>query len=460
MAQGRPILIGTESVEVSEKLSSIFRQNDLEHTVLNAKYHAREAEIIALAGQRAAITIATNMAGRGTDIKLGQGIADVGGLYVMGTTRHQSRRIDRQLRGRCARQGDPGSSKFYVSFEDQLLRLFASPTLTGILQKLRPPEGEPISARMLDKSIETAQKRVEQRNYTIRKHTLEYDDVMNKQRQAIYEFRNEVLFADDVESIAVDLLHEVCQSSAETHFSSRSVEGGWDPEGYRLWLLEHFPVSFEEGEFDDEYSQAEELAQRAAEKVVHAFKDKLNRENAKVPPASDGTPGPNIASRAIRDLMIRKIDARWQEHLLMMDHLRADVSLRTVGQRDPLMEFKHEAFHLFNTLSQNLRTDIAHDLSRFEIVTRQQASLQQLLSRLHLETNRSFLTELEGISPMPQASANGSPQPMPEMPESKPEPVTVEQRIGRNDLCPCGSGLKYKKCHGRGKEEPLEKEGN
>lgn len=454
-SQGRPILIGTESVEVSEKLSRIFRQNNLEHTVLNAKYHEREAEIIALAGQRAAITIATNMAGRGTDIKLGAGVADTGGLYVMGTTRHQSRRTDRQLRGRCARQGDPGTSKFYVSFEDQLLRLFASPTLTGILQKLRPPEGEPISARMLDKSIETAQKRVEQRNYTIRKHTLEYDDVMNKQRQAIYEFRNDVLHSDDVEAIALDLLHSVCQVAAETHFRSRSEHDAWDPESYRLWLLEHFPVSFEEGEFDDEYSETDQLAQKASDRVIKAFQDKLTRENAKIPMPTDGSERPNVANRAIRDLMIRKIDTRWQEHLLTMDHLRADVSLRTVGQRDPLMEFKHEAFNLFNELTVNLRTDIAHDLFRFEIVTQQQASLQQLLSRLHLETNRSFLTELDGLQPLPQHSqpqTNGKPMPQQTEVEEKLEPVTVEPRVGRNDLCPCGSGLKYKKCHGKGKD--------
>ena len=183
--QGRPILIGTESVDVSEKLSRIFKQNGLEHTVLNAKQNDREAEIVALAGKRAAITIATNMAGRGTDIKLEGGVAEIGGLYVLGTTRHQSRRIDRQLSGRCARQGDPGTGKFYISFEDSLLRLFASPRITGILQRFRPPEGEPIAARMLNKSIETAQKRVEQRNYMMRKHTLEYDDVMNKQRQEI-----------------------------------------------------------------------------------------------------------------------------------------------------------------------------------------------------------------------------------------------------------------------------------
>lgn len=450
--QGRPILIGTESVEVSEKLSRIFRQNELEHTVLNAKYHEREAEIIAMAGQRGAITIATNMAGRGTDIKLGTGIADIGGLFVMGTTRHQSRRIDRQLRGRCARQGDPGFSKFYVSFEDPLMRLFASPTITGILQKLRPPEGEPISARMLDKSIQTAQKRVEQRNYTIRKHTLEYDDVMNKQRQAIYEFRNEVLASTDVEAIAVDLLHNVCLTAGEKFLKNRNEENGWNPEDYRLWLLEHFPLSFEEGDFDDEYSSVDQLAEKAAVKVIHAFKDKIKRENSKIPPAPQGSaPRPNIALRAIRDLMIRKIDMRWQEHLLTMDHLRADVSLRTVGQRDPLMEFKHEAFQLFNDLTVNLHNDIAHDLFRFEIVTPNQATLQQLLGKLHMETNRSFLTELEGLQPvpMPQQQTRPPVEPTASLPEEKSKPLTAEQRVGRNETCPCGSGLKYKKCHGK-----------
>lgn len=451
-AQGRPMLIGTESVEVSEKLSRIFRQNGLDHTVLNAKYHEREAEIIAQAGQRGAITIATNMAGRGTDIKLGAGVADIGGLYVIGTTRHQSRRIDRQLRGRCSRQGDPGSSKFYVSFEDPLMRLFASPTITGILQKLRPPEGEPISARMLDRSIETAQKRVEQRNYMIRKHTLEYDDVMNRQRQAIYDFRNDVLHSDDIEGIAKELLHNVCLTAAERYLVSRSQEGGWQPEEYHRWLLEHFPVSFEISEFDDEYAVADELGQRAGEKVVQALENKIRRENAKVPTARDGSgPVPSIALRAIRDLMIRKIDMRWQEHLLTMDHLRSDVNLRTVGQRDPLTEFKHEAFELFSELTTELRNDIAHDLFRFEIITPQAASLQQLLSKLHLETNRSFLTEFEGVQPVETipSQPNGD---EPQLMQEKIRPIVADQQTGRNELCPCGSGLKYKKCHGKGPE--------
>ncbi|MGH8500769.1 MAG: preprotein translocase subunit SecA, partial [Methylococcales bacterium] len=253
--KGRPILIGTESVEISEKLSRILRQNKLEHTVLNAKNHAKEAEIIAMAGRRSAITVATNMAGRGTDIKLEEGIAQIGGLHVIGTTRHQSRRIDRQLRGRCARQGDPGSSKFYVSFEDSLLRLFTSPRITSFLQRFRPPEGEPITAKVLNKSIETAQKRVEQRNYQVRKHTLEYDDVMNKQRAEIYTFRNAVLRSETPVKVAEEVLESLCLQIGSKHFVSRSSEGGWDPEGYRQWLITNFPVTFEAQEFDNDYLQ-------------------------------------------------------------------------------------------------------------------------------------------------------------------------------------------------------------
>lgn len=449
--KGRPILIGTESVEISEKLSRIFKQNKLEHTVLNAKQHDKEAEVVANAGRRGAITISTNMAGRGTDIKLEKGVAEAGGLYVMGTTRHQSRRIDRQLRGRCARQGDPGNSKFYVSFEDSLLRLFASPRMTAILQRFRPPEGEPISAGMLNKSIETAQKRIEQRNYVIRKHTLEYDDVMNKQRQEIYGFRNDVLHEEDVSALAIELLESVCLIGAEQFFKSRSEEGGWDPEGYRQWLIRHFPISFEEEAFDQDLLEVEELAKLASDKVVKAFQEKIDRENGKFPLPPHATDEERQrhkpANQAVRNLMIRKIDKLWQEHLLIMDYLRADVNLRTVGQRDPLTEFKHEAFATFDEFSRTLRTEIAQDLFRFEMVARPMPTIDQLLSILHMETNRSFLPELE--QPRPPENAPEAPS----APDEKLEPVVTGPKVGRNDLCPCGSGKKYKNCCGATKKD-------
>ncbi|MEI8126070.1 MAG: SEC-C metal-binding domain-containing protein, partial [Parachlamydiaceae bacterium] len=445
--QGRPLLIGTESVDISEKLSRIFKQNKLEHTVLNAKQNDREAEIIAHAGKRGAITIATNMAGRGTDIKLEPGVADVGGLYVIGTTRHQSRRIDRQLRGRCARQGDPGSSKFYISFEDSLLRLFASPRLTSIIQRFRPPEGEPISASMLNKSIETAQKRIEQRNAAIRKHTLEYDDVMNKQRQEIYAFRNDILHTDDIESLAKQLLENVCATAGEKFFISRSQEDGWNPEGYRQWLISHFPVSFPEGYFDDDISDAAALENKAAEKVIEAFSNKLVSENSKLSPQTLMNAHSLPAHEAVRSLMIRKIDQLWQEHLLRMDHLRSDVSLRTVGQKDPLVEFKHDAFTMFDEFSSTLQTETAHDMFRFEIILRPRPTVEEMIKGLQLETTRSLAPEPDQL--IPEAARISQEEERKE----KQQPVFIGAKPGRNDNCPCGSGKKYKKCCGINADE-------
>lgn len=379
-SQGRPILIGTESVEASEKLSRILKQHQLEHTILNAKNHAKEAEIIAEAGSAGAITVATNMAGRGTDIKLKPGIASIGGLYVVGTTRHQSRRIDRQLRGRGARQGDPGTSKFYVSFEDSLMRLFFSPKITAFLQRSRPPEGEAITAKVLNKSIEIAQKRVEQRNYTMRKHTLEYDDVMNKQREEIYSFRNEVLHTDDTFTLAREILESICIQMCRHFFSSRSAEEGWNPEGYRQWLHAHFPLTFDHKDFDNDYLQLEDIEQIATQKILSAFEQKIAEESQKIVQTQNAFahPNPNSAEKILcqvmRSVLIRIIDRLWQEHLLHIDHLRSEVYLRAVGQKDPLMEFKHEAFTLFDRLSLEIKQEIAHALFKFEIAPHKEES--------------------------------------------------------------------------------------
>lgn len=397
--KGRPILIGTESVEVSEKLSRILKQNKLPHTVLNAKNHVTEAEIIAQAGKTGAITVATNMAGRGTDIKLEEGVAEKGGLHVIGTTRHQSRRIDRQLRGRCARQGDPGSSKFYVSFEDSLMRLFTSPKLTTFLQRFRPPEGEPISAKVLNRSIETAQKRVEQRNYSIRKHTLEYDDVMNKQRQEVYSFRNEILHEKDSIKLANEILESICSQMASEYFVSRSTEGGWNPEGYRQWLLSHFPVSFDDNAFDNDYQTIEEVETEAAEKIVAALKNKLDHEANTIAIIQENA-GKEVSPETvlleiIRSILLRNIDRLWQDHLLSIDHLRTEVSMRVVGQKDPLLEFKHEAFALFDVFSQDLKLKVAHGLFKFEMLPpeeQQQKNVERLKS-MRPAKDRSFFSQ-------------------------------------------------------------------
>lgn len=405
--KGRPILIGTESVEISEKLSRILRQSKLEHTVLNAKNHAKEAEIIAMAGKKGAITVATNMAGRGTDIKLEASVAQNGGLHVIGTTRHQSRRIDRQLRGRCARQGDPGSSKFFVSFEDSLMRLFTSPRITAFLQRFRPPEGEPITAKVLNKSIETAQKRVEQRNYQIRKHTLEYDDVMNKQRAEIYTFRNDVLKTEDTITIAQEVLESVLLQMSQKFFANRSAEGGWSPEGYRQWLMTHFPVTFEMKEFDDDYLQAADIEAKAVEKVLIAFKHKLAHEAEVIRQVQESAPeharqmAPEAILREVtRNLLIRSIDQLWQEHLLHIDHLRTEVHLRVVGQKDPLLEFKHEAFTLFDTLTMKMKTEIAHALFKFQMIVPdvdppKETVRKKIEQKLDFRTNLSLMPELE-----------------------------------------------------------------
>jgi preprotein translocase subunit SecA len=403
-AEGRPILIGTESVEASEKLARILKQNKLEHTVLNAKNHEREAEIIAEAGKKGAITVATNMAGRGTDIKLKEGVASLGGLHVIGTTRHQSRRIDRQLRGRGARLGDPGTSKFFVSFEDPLMRLFTSPRITYFLQRFRPPEGEPISAKMLNKSIETAQKRVEQRNYTMRKHTLEYDDVMNKQRTEIYAFRNDVLHNTSSLSLAEELLESLCSHMCHRFFSSRSTEGGWNPEGYREWLMVHFPITFETGEFDDDYIQIDEIEKQACDRIIQAFEKKLHHEEENIRKAQamlNSTASAKVDPQAIlnevvRNILIRNIDRLWQEHLLNIDHLRAEVSLRAIGQKDPLTEFKHEAFSLFDSLSLRLKEEIAHALFKFAMMV-PEAPIQKkppAQQRPQFRTDLSLLPDL------------------------------------------------------------------
>jgi preprotein translocase subunit SecA len=406
--KGRPILIGTESVDISEKIARILKVHKLEHTVLNAKNHAKEAEIVALAGQKGAITVATNMAGRGTDIKLQEGVAELGGLHVIGTTRHQSRRIDRQLRGRCARQGDPGSSKFFISFEDSLLRLFTSPRITTFLQRFRPPEGEPISAKVLNKSIETAQKRVEQRNYQIRKHTLEYDDVMNKQRAEIYTFRNDVLHHANSLQLAEEVLESLCMQKAQKFFVSKSTPGGWNPEAFRQWLMLHFPVTFDASEFDNDYLQLQEIEDKAVSKVVKALRDKIVHEretieNVQKMAPSDALPlnADEILSEVVRNILIRSIDRKWQEHLLHIDHLRTEVNIRVVGQKDPLLEFKHEAFVLFEGLSESLKSEIAHSLFKFQMVAPPQESPPEVnpkrveRARVPFKTDLSLLPELE-----------------------------------------------------------------
>ena len=437
--QGRPILIGTESVEISEKLSRILKQNHLPHVVLNAKNHIREAEIIAEAGRKSSITLATNMAGRGTDIKLQPEVKDLGGLHVIGTTRHHSRRIDRQLRGRSGRLGDPGASKFFVSFEDSLMRLFASPRMTAMLQRFRPPEGEPISAKVLNKSIETAQKRVEQRNYMIRKHTLEYDDVMNRQRQEIYSFRNELLGSQDPIDLAKEIIANAIYPVLPEYFSGKNPEN-WNSSGFLQWLMSQFPVSFEENTFENDSLSLEDIEKITTDKILSTFDQKIELQSQQMlllhPQMENKEKALEIIKNVIRSLIVQKIDMLWKEHLLAIDHLRSDVNIRVVGQKDPLIEFKQEAFQLFDQFSRLLKLEMSRDLFRFELIPPKERKLQDTLQKLQMSTQRSFV-------PQP-----GEEAPQIESSESKVAPTVAEKKVGRNEPCPCGSGKKYKRCCG------------
>lgn len=413
-ATGRPILVGTESVDVSEKLSRILNQAGLPHTVLNAKNHKQEAEIIANAGTKGAITVATNMAGRGTDIKLKEDVEKLGGLYVLGTTRHQSRRIDRQLKGRSARLGDRGSSKFFVSFEDPLMRLFTSPRITAILQRFRPPEGEAIKAKILNRSIETAQKRVEQRNYSIRKHTLEYDDVMNFHRTEIYSLRNEVLCVEDTLELAKEIIASLCKQMSEQFLKDRHEEGAWNTQGYRQWLMASFPVTFDEQIFESEYLTIEQIQEIALDQVGEIFDKKLAHEIALVKSLSarmgevDQLRALRVINEVLRSLMVRAIDKLWQEHLLAIDHLRSDVSVRAIGQKDPLVEFKHEAFRLFNDLVLRIKMEVAHSLFRFAMRIPEPEPELELPEMAQIETEEEIeVAKVEEVAPSLIPAPNG-----------------------------------------------------
>ncbi len=474
---GRPILIGTESIEVSEKLSRLLKLNRMDHVVLNAKNHSNEAEIIAMAGQKGVITVATNMAGRGTDIKLGASVADLGGLHVIGSTRHQSRRIDRQLRGRSGRLGDPGSSKFFISMEDPLMRLFASPLLTKLFQRLRPPEGQPLATPATTKAIETAQKRIETRNYTVRKHTLEYDNVMNLQRQEVYSFRNELLHTQSPLGVFRDLIEQLTRRSVRYFFETGCTLE--NEEAFRQWIGEVAAISFDEGEIA-QLRDEKIIADVVFQKLSDSLNQKLEEERAGMQALAEqfGFDPDSVLEQASRSIMIRTVDTLWQSHLLEMDHLRSDVHLRAIGQKDPLMEFKHEAFRLFDAFTQKMREEIMKAVFgmkfmrqnspgggpiAFPIVDGEEDDHVFDDQDAVLEHDRSFADELENGETLTVGTStvlpgqflneeNGKDTSQPQRLAkasfgAKPLEET-ESPLGRNEDCSCGSGKKYKKCCG------------
>ena len=393
---GRPVLVGTETVEASEKFSRILQQAGLPHHVLNAKQPEKEAEIIAMAGQKGAITVSTNMAGRGTDIKLTKEVESLGGLHVVGTTRHQSRRIDRQLRGRSGRQGDKGSSKFYVSFEDPLMRLFTSPKLSQFLVRFRPPEGEAITGGLINRSIETAQKRVEQRNYAIRKHTLEYDDVMNLQRQEVYAFRNDILKNPNPFSIGKRVLEGVCSILIEKEFKENNRIDADRMRQFQETVFAHMPIRFSEEEIEHPYSSVEELEKLFIKKAVDMYVKKLDHE-AKMIAMIQTAAGKQVEPRSVlqgvlRNVFIRNIDHLWQQHLLSIDHLRTEVGLLTIAQKDPLLEFKHEAFRLFLLFREDLYQEITHALFSMQMMLPNSEKLLETLKTMSIREMPGFIS--------------------------------------------------------------------
>jgi preprotein translocase subunit SecA len=452
-AQGRPILVGTVSVETSEMLSRMLKKEGMIHSVLNAKYHEQEAEIVSRAGQRGAITIATNMAGRGTDIKLGPGVTEVGGLHVLGTERHESRRIDRQLRGRCSRQGDPGSSHFFISLEDDLMRLFGSDRIVKLMEKMGLEEGQELTHPLLNRSIQQAQKRVEGHNFQQRKRTLEYDDVMNKQRGVIYGFRNEIITGDDVRDRLMDIMEEVVVDKVAQFTNAEPEFSEWKVRSLADWVNLNFPLGLPEaeivkaadagkekpvaGSLFDGLSEAQfAVCTFLSDSIRKAYDLKISFEN------------PAALKEVERFTILSAIDKLWQEHLYEMDSLRYSIGLRAHGQRDPLIEYKAEAFKIFDELMVNVKTEICHNIFRSASSMLAFENFLKNVPRQTLHQNTSAFggggapADGKASDVVSEAAAAAEAQ-------AKAKPVRTGPKVGRNDPCPCGSGKKYKNCCGR-----------
>ncbi|MEW6621857.1 MAG: preprotein translocase subunit SecA [Bacillota bacterium] len=405
-SKGQPVLVGTISIEKSELISSMLSKRGIKHEVLNAKHHEREAEIVAKAGQMGAVTIATNMAGRGTDIVLGQGVKELGGLHIIGTERHESRRIDNQLRGRSGRQGDPGSSRFYVSMEDDLMRLFGSESIGGIMDKLGMDDSMPIDHPLISRSIENAQKRVENRNFDIRKHVLEYDDVLNHQREVIYAERLKALQGENVHDTILDMIEKVVDNTIEMYAAGSQYPEEWDLNS----LLDYAGPLFLLGR----KLTPEDLARLEKEEVRELFKE-IALDNYR---KREEELGEELFRELERYVLLRVVDQKWMDHLDSMDQLRQGIGLRAYGQQDPLIAYRKEGHMMFNQMIENIQEDVVRYIYKVNVVRQQSGEQRQVYENRY---------------------AQG---------EEAKKPVRVEQKIGRNDPCPCGSGKKYKKCCG------------
>src|SRR5438874_1764673 len=442
-AKTQPVLVGSVSVEASELISRMLKREKIPHNVLNAKFHMQEAEIVARAGQPGTVTISTNMAGRGTDIKLGSGVTDMGGLMVIGTERHEARRIDRQLRGRCARQGDPGASRFYVSFEDDLMRNFgAADRMTKIMERFGLEEGQELEHRWLNKSVETAQKRVEQRNYLIRKRTLDFDDVMNMQREVVYTYRNETSDSEEPRTLIYEVIDEAVPAKVQEYLTAgRDEEPNYT--GFLNWVNTTFPLGLtkEKAQFDTR--TVDENAQFLIGKIKNAYERKSSHEE------------PTAVKSLERYIILNAIDRLWQEHLYAMDALREGVYLRGYAQKDPLIEYKTEAYDMFVELMANIKNEVLHNLfrstSNLQAFENFLATLPQFLLREHAPAAPTANAPARGRQLQPvgaMAAVGGDGDGAGEMTLDLPIRRSMP-KVGRNEPCPCGSGKKYKNCCGR-----------
>jgi preprotein translocase subunit SecA len=445
--RGQPVLLGTASVEASELLSRMLRHEHIPHTVLNAKFHEQEANIVAAAGQKGAVTIATNMAGRGTDIRLGESVAECGGLMVIGSERHESRRVDRQLRGRCARQGDPGISKFFVSLEDDLMRLFAGNGPIAHILDRTFKEGEVLEHPLLNRSIESAQKKIEAFNYSQRRRLLQYDDVLNRQRSIIYELRNRVLR----EASNCDLIFEFLEEEIR-----QQLKGLSEPredravENFLYWVQVHFPIGLKREELEA-LPDNEAITQHVLESVRKAYRTKAEMEIS-----------PETLPLLERYVLLQSIDHHWQNHLTEMEELRRSVMLRGYGQKDPLSEYKNEAYHFFENLLGQIRQELCRRIFR---TATQADALQGMLNHLSFRRPEASETSIKAIIAHEATGGEDVSQKKSGISETRPpsEAKAVQRalesasrvrslrdkNVGRNDTCPCGSGRKYKKCCGR-----------
>ena len=436
-AIGQPCLVGTASVESSETLSRMLKRAKIPHSVLNAKFHEQEAEIVSRAGHTGAVTVSTNMAGRGTDIKLAPGVAELGGLFVIGTERHESRRIDRQLRGRCARQGDPGRSQFFISFEDDLMRNFAAADrMTAMMERFGMKEGEALEHSWLNKSVETAQKRVEQRNYTWRKRVLDFDDVMNMQREVVYGYRNEVLTTEVPRDLVNEIINETIPSFVN-HFLA-DQEGSPDFTSLAQEINSSLPLGVSAADFATA-TDAASITEILVAKVSEAYETRV------------GSLPAEVLDQEERRMVLAAIDKQWQEHLYSMDALREGVGLRAQGQKDPLIEYKNEAYELFVTLMDSIKREALQNLFRSA------ANLEAFLKQLHSQPqqlqggeqtlNQSNIAVTGNSSRVPGTGDDEAPTLKLNLPKRKPS-FAIET-TGRNAPCPCGSGKKFKQCCGK-----------